>query len=102
MNPFVAEIRIFPFNFAADGLGGVQRPAHADHPEHGTFLAHRHDVRGRREDHIRPPQPPGDGPPPSGTIDVGNRFYSGPDGGRADRVFEPVPDAGPLAHGQWQ
>ena len=39
---FVAEIRIFACQLRADGLGAVQRPAAADHPEHGPLLVARH------------------------------------------------------------
>ena len=40
-DPFVAEIRIFPFNFAPKGWALVRRPAAADLAEHRAVLAAR-------------------------------------------------------------
>ena len=48
-NPFVAEIRIFPFNFAPTGVGLLQWPASAHLPEHSAFLAAGDHLRRRRE-----------------------------------------------------
>ena len=44
-DPFVAEIRIFPFNFAPKGLGVLQRADTAHLAEHRALLAARHDLR---------------------------------------------------------
>ena len=53
MDPFVAEIRIFPFNFAPEGLGVLRRAAPAALPEHRPLLAARHDLRRRRQEQLR-------------------------------------------------
>ena len=37
-DPFVAEIRIFPFNFAPQGLGLLQRATSADQSEYRAFF----------------------------------------------------------------
>ena len=55
--PFLGEIRIMSFNFAAQGLGAVQRAVPADQPEPGAVRAARHDVRRQRPDDLRPARP---------------------------------------------
>ncbi len=72
MDPFVAEIRIFPFNFAPEGLGVLRRADPAALPEHRAVLAARHDLRRRRQDRTsrcpnlqgNAPDAPGPGPGP--------------------------------------
>ena len=44
-DPFVAEIRIFPFNFAPKGLGVVRRAVAAAVAEYGALLAAWNHVR---------------------------------------------------------
>ncbi len=51
--PFLAEIQWVSFNFAAEGLGALQRPAAADQPEPGALLPARHHLRRQRPDHLR-------------------------------------------------
>ena len=53
MDPFVAEIRIFPFNFAPKGWAGATgNPAPL--AEHGSVFAARHHLRRRRQVQLRP------------------------------------------------
>ena len=69
-DPFVAEIRIFPFNFAPEGLGVLQWAAPAAFAEHRAVLAARHHLRRRRQVQLRAartcraraPMHPGQGP----------------------------------------
>ena len=57
--PFLSEIRIMSFGFAAEGLGAVQRPAPADQPEPGAVLAAGDDLRRRRAGELRAAGPAG-------------------------------------------
>ena len=58
-DPFVAEIRIFPFNFAPKGWACVRRPAAADLAEHRALLAARHHLRRQRQVDLRAAGPAG-------------------------------------------
>ena len=94
-DPFVAEIRIFPFNFAPEGLGVVRRPAPAAVAEHRAVLAARHDLRRRRQVELRAARPagpradaPGPGPGPVAARPRRDRRQRDRD---AARVGDPVP-----------
>ena len=50
---FVAEIRIFPFNFPPTGWAFCKGQLHADLAEHGPVLAARHHLRRRRQIDLR-------------------------------------------------
>ena len=66
-DPYSGEIKLFAFNFAAQGLGVLQRAALAHQPEPGAVLDARHHVRRQRPDELRAAQPAGprSGPPGS-------------------------------------
>ena len=65
-DPFVAEIRIFPFNFAPTGWAECNGGLLPISAEHGALLPARDDVRRRRQVDLRAPGPAGPGADASG------------------------------------
>ena len=66
--PFLGEIRLFPYSQVptGDGWAPVQRAAAADQPEPGAVLAPGHDVRRQRADELRAARPARAGADPRG------------------------------------
>ena len=54
-DPFLGEIRFFPYTFEPRGWALLQRPDPSHLPEHGALRADRHDLRRRRPDHLALP-----------------------------------------------
>ena len=92
-DPFVAEIRIFPFNFAPRGWAWCDGQLLPLSPEHRAVLAAGHDLRRRREIDLRPTRPArpcADAPRP-GAGTVAARL--GRNGGKRDRDTPRIRDS---------
>ncbi len=65
-DPFLAEIRIFPYQLRPQGLGDVQRAVDAHLAEHCAVLPPRDAVRREWHQHLRAAELPGERPGPPG------------------------------------